>query len=259
MRRLWALVVALALVGPATAAPTVTVLEPITLHGRVEGDVVALAANVRVAADAEVRGDVVAVLGRIELEPGARIVGRALEVRSLAGLAVTDVRRAGRLPVVGTALLAVGLWLAVVGAAALALPRPVAVAAARVGVGGGAAAALGALSVTTLFAALLAALGTGPLAVPAVAALVVVALAVKAAGLAALGTALARRALPRAPVPLAAGAGAAALLAIRVVPVVGAFAWTAVSVAAFGAGAMVVAAAWAPRRLHDTAVAAPRR
>jgi hypothetical protein len=58
----------------------VAILGSVVVHGRVDGDVVAVGGDVRLTPRAVVRGDVTAVGGSIVSEPGARLDGGASEV-----------------------------------------------------------------------------------------------------------------------------------------------------------------------------------
>ena len=132
--------------------------------------------------DAVVRGHAVAIFGSVRAAPGARVEGRMIGLASLAGLAVEPATDDGgpRLRM-AVRLLTAGAWLLATTLIAFLWPARI-----RYGVSvlpqlGFKVAVLGGMVAVTLVAALIAAIGLGPLAGPPLAALLAVAfLAVKA-------------------------------------------------------------------------------
>jgi hypothetical protein len=252
-----ALILGLALAGlilsasaPASAATgRASFVADLVVDDEVTGDVVAVGGNVRLGPDAKVHGHVIAVFGRVEADPQARVDGRVLAIRSLAALSLHA--GAAQPPTVDLALrlLTAGGWLLVT--TALAVLFPIAVRAngdllPRLGIR---VAVLGVLSVVTLIAAVIAALGLGPaVGVPLVTGLMLLFFAVKAAGLtvlgAALGAATLRRPLRRIlPPSFEVLCGVALLLLVRLLPGIGAVMWNVVSVVALGSGIFALALA----------------
>lgn len=239
----------LLLASPGLAAPARTsILEPLVVHGRVDGDVVAMGADVTLAPDADVRGHVIAVFARVDRQPGARVSGTILGVSSLAGLTLYDdaveVSPATR---IGLRLAVAGLWL--LGATLLAALSPSRLRRGTWLVGrlGLRTAVLGLLVLMTALAALIAAVGLGPgLGVPLAVLVMVVFLFAKLVGVTVLGGALGSWLVARflrrvAPLPTAVFAGVVLLVGTRLVPVIGSAAWSAVSVVALGAGVFALA------------------
>ncbi len=226
---------------PAPAAPgRLGLLKPVRVGAAVDGDVVAIGADVELGPRARVRGDVIALLGRVRTAPGAAVEGRTIAIPSLAALDAAAPGSHAARTVWGFRLLMIGSWLLATSLTALLWPVTVArgaVVTRRLGVG---VVVLGVLATATLFAALIAGLGMGPaLAIPVTAAIVLAFLAAKIVGLSVLGTiigswagrAVLRRRLPG---PAAAFVGVAILLVLRAVPAVGGALWAAASVLALG-------------------------
>jgi hypothetical protein len=231
----------------ATPAET-SILQPLDVTGVVEGDVVVVAADVRLAPTADVRGHVVAVFGRVEREPGARVSGATVGVSSLAGLELYgDPATEGAGYETGVRLVVTGIWLTASTLLAVLLPGRLRRSTWMVGVLGLRIVVLGALVLMTATAALVAAIGLGRgLGVPLAALVMVVFLAAKVVGVTVLGGALgawlSSRLLRRTlPLPWAVLIGVTVLLALRLLPVAGAAVWTVVSVLALGAGVFAVA------------------
>ncbi len=261
MKRWCGPLVALLLLGipaPAWAAggSRVALLQDIRVDGPVAGDVVAVGGDVVLAPGARVDGHVVSIFGSVEAEPGARVEGQAVAVASLAGLSLQPVGRGAWRTVVGLRTLAFGLWLLAVNFVLLVIPGLAGRAAHHPGVLTLEAGGLGLLVLVTVFAFLVAALGLGSLAPPAVVAVVFAALLLKAVGLAALTARLGTCCLPPAallPVTARASAALLLLLLLRLVPGLGPVLWSAVSVLSFGAG-VVILASW---HLSPAAVRVP--
>jgi len=240
------LLVTMALTGSAWAGGDLTILEDVTVSGPVDGDVVAVAGNVTLEPGARVGGDVVAVLGHIDRKPGAEVRGRVVTVSSVAGLGL---RSPGPCPLrtgIALKLLVTGGWLLAVNLVLVLFPGLARRAATDPRLLSPESALLGVVAVLTVFTALVAALGLGPLAPAGVVLLIALTLALKVLGLSALTARLGTRLVPRGamwPVPLRASLALAVLLAFRLVPVGGALLWTVVSVFGIGSG-LVAAATW---------------
>jgi len=231
---------------PATAAPgRAGLLEPITVNGTVNGDVVSLGGDIHLGPRADVRGHVVALFGTVERDPAARVEGRVLAIRSLAGATLSE--EGAAIP------LRVRLGLAAL------LPGRVVSGAWTMGRLGLRVLAVGVMAYITLIIALIAAVSLGPAAaVPLMAMLMLVAVAGKAFGLTLLGAVVGSWAVSavagvRLPVTVNTFIGVAVLVCLRFVPVVGGLTWALVSVWAVGAGVLGVALGRSVFPLHASA------
>lgn len=230
------------------APAKVTALADLNVDGVVDGDVVALGGDVVLGPTADVRGHAIAVFGSVRSEPGARVGGRKIALASLAGVALEPVsgEEGGRLRT-GVRLMTAGGWLLATTLIALAWPARV-----RYGVSvlpqlGLKVVALGAMVAITLLAALIAAIGLGPMAgVPLAALLAVAFLVVKAVGLTVLGGCIGGAVLGKLvagrtlPTTASVFVGVLAMLMVRFVPVIGGAAWTLLALVALGAGVFAV-------------------
>lgn len=234
---------------PATAAPgRAGLLEPITVNGTVNGDVVSLGGDIHLGPRADVRGHVVALFGTVERDPAARVEGRVLAIRSLAGATLSEEGAAIPLRVrLGLDALLASVWLVVATVLAALLPGRVVSGAWTMGRLGLRVLAVGVMAYITLIIALIAAVSLGPAAaVPLMAMLMLVAVAGKAFGLTLLGAVVGSWAVSavagvRFPVTVNTFIGVAVLVCLRFVPVVGGLTWALVSVWAVGAGVLGVA------------------
>lgn len=235
--------------GQAAAGPgRASLLEPIVINGRVDGDVVAMGANIKLGPKADVRGHVVALFGAVQRDPGAQVEGRVIGIRSLAGGVLTQ--EGAVVPVavrVGMDLLLASVWLVVATVLAALLPGRVVTGAWTMNRLGLRVLGVGVMVVVTVIMALLAAVSLGPgVAVPVLTMLMLLAVAAKAFGLTLLGAALGGRlsaavAGARLPVAACTFIGVGVLVGVRFVPVIGGLTWAAVSVWAVGAGLLGVA------------------
>lgn len=223
----------------------------VTVSGRVDGDVLALGGDVRLAPTARVGGDVFAVGGAIRAEPGAVIAGRSVSYPDASAVWLTLLEgpalglSAASPLVVGGKLALLAGWLAlaiaffaVSGRSMLSTSRGVAEEPLR-SFATGVVGVLALLLTALLFSAFAAALVGVPLLALAVLLAVVLKLWGMVAVFHALGDWLGRRLLGRAPQALhAATLGLAVLGLIKFLPYVGVWAWT---VATFlGVGAALV-------------------
>ncbi len=235
-------------------------MSELEVNERVEGDVVAIGADVILGPEAVVGGHAVAIFGKVHLRPGARVEGRVIALSSLASLTVDRVRGPeGRRADLGVKLLVAGGWLLATTLLAFLWPTGVRRGAAILPQLGLRTVVLGLMVALTLVAALVAAIGLGPLVGVPLAITIAVAFTIgKALGLAVLGagvgSAMLRRLIPGRlyQVTVNAFVGVAAMLMVRFVPVVGGVAWTALVVVALGAAIFAVTAA-----THRTATEAP--
>ena len=246
--------------------PRTTVFNDIEVNERVDGDVVALEADVHLGPLADVDGDVVvvggnlrlddrarvrrhvlAIFGDVEVAPGAVIEGRTLEFSSLSNVALRPGNSEPLQVTLAVRLVTSGGWLLVTTALAFGLSTRL-----RYGVWvlpqlGFRVLVLGIAAGVTFFAALVAALGLGPsLGVPLSAAMTVIFFALRAVGLTVVGGffggVLLRRLWSRPlPLTLEVFAGVLTLLAIRFLPLLGGLMWSVCSIAALGTGIIVLA------------------
>jgi hypothetical protein len=236
------------------APAKVSALTELDVNETVDGDVVALGGDVVLGPKAVVRGHAVAVFGSVRAAPGARVEGRMIGLASLAGLAVEPIAgESGARVRTAVRLLTAGAWLLATTLLAFLWPARIRYGATVLPQLGLKVAVLGGMVAITLVAALIAAIGLGPMAgLPLAAVLGVAFLAVKAIGLTVLGAALggavlgrigARRSLP---LTAAVFIGVLAMLMVRFLPIVGGVAWTLMALVALGAG--VFAVTMAPHR-----------
>jgi hypothetical protein len=249
--------------GPAMAAPgRAAALADLVVDETVDGDVVTIGGDVVLGPGADVHGHVVAMYGRVQRDPAARVDGRVIAVSSLSGLQLEQpdgsVQTAVR-------VLVAGCWLLTTTIIGFLLPGRVRLGVWLVRSVGAKMLVLGVLVYITLFAALVAVVGLGPtLGVPLFMTLALAFELVKALGLAVLGAwlggALLHRVTDRSvPITVHVFLGVAAMLAARMVPVVGGVAWTALSVVALGAAVFTVAMAPGRGAVHPARTAgAPR-
>jgi hypothetical protein len=253
-RRLIAVVAlgcALLVSAPASAASgRLELLKAMRVDDEVSGDVVAVGGDVILGRQARVHGHAVAVFGTVTAEPGATVDGRRISIRSLASLTFTpDLESEPALLPLSLRLLTSGVWLTVTTLLAFLAPRRLRSVIRLVPVLSLRLLVLGALAVTTMFAAMVAVCGLGPtLGVPLNAGLLLAFLAVKAVGLTVaggfVGSWLATRLLHRlTPLTLDVLSGLALLLALRFLPLAGGLLWTVLSVGAFGVGVIALAEA----------------
>jgi hypothetical protein len=248
----------------AWGAPArVTALAELHVDGVVDGDVVALGGDVVLGPNAVVHGHAVAVFGSVRAAPGASVEGRKIALASLAGVALepTAGEDGGRLRA-GVRLLTAGGWLLATTLIAFVWPVRIRYGVAVLPQLGLKVVALGAMVAITLLAALIAAIGLGPMAgLPLAAVLGVAFLLVKAVGLTVLGGGIgaavfARLAAGRS-LPLTASVfvGVLAMLMVRFLPVIGGAAWTLLALVALGAG--VFAVTMAPHRNPAEVIGSP--
>jgi len=246
-----ALVLALAFaVANAVASPQVATLDDLAINEQVDGDVLVLGGDVTLGPEARISGHVVTIGGTIHADPAAEVKGRTIAIRSLATLTLHPSSGAGDDAASLTAalrLLSAGGWLLATTLLAALLPARL-----RYGVWavprlGLKILLIGIMATVTLIAAIVAVLGLGPaIGVPLVAALALVFVAGKAVGLTVLGgwlgALLLRRMTTRMlPLSLTVFAGVLVLQVVRFVPLAGGLIWSAVSVAAIGAGVFSLA------------------
>lgn len=236
---------ALSLVATSAAASPgrASLLEPITVNSRVDGDVVAMGANVVLGPKADVRGHVVALFGAVQRDPGARVEGRVVGIKSLVGGVLTEEGTAVPVRVrLGLDLLLASVWLVTAAVLAALLPGRIVIGAWAMDRLGLRVLGVGIMVVVTVIMALLAAVSLGPgVAVPVLTMLMLVAMAGKAFGLTLLGAALGGRLASRVtrlrlPVTVTTFIGVAVLVSARFIPVVGGLTWAVVSLWAVGAG-----------------------
>lgn len=220
----------------------------IRISGRVDGDVIALSGDVALAASARVTGDVFAFGGRVQAAPGADIGGRSvsyptasaawltlIEGPSLGLSATSPMVVAGKLGLLAAWLLLVMVFFAASGREVLATSASVAGEPLRdfvVGLTGILALVLTALLLTAVAAALVGA--------PLLALVVLLALVLKLWGMVAVfhafGDWMARGLLKRTLNPVnAATLGLVALGALKFIPYVGVWTWTAATLVGVGA------------------------
>jgi hypothetical protein len=237
------------------AAPSVlSVASELEIDEPVDGDVVALGADLVLGPGAVVTGHAVSIFGEVHVAPGARVEGRVIALSSLASLTVDRVDgRQGRRVDLGVKMLVAGGWLLATTLVAFLWPTRVRRASTTLPGFGWRTVALGLLVALTLVAALIAALGLGPLVgVPVAVAIALAFTAGKALGLAVLGAALGSAILQRLipsrvhPVTTTVFVGVVGMLVVRFLPVVGGGAWTVLVVVCLGAAVSALITATQP-------------
>ncbi len=219
------------------------------VNSEVSGDAVVLAGDLNLGPEARIHGDAIAVLGQVHRDDRATIDGRVISLPSLAaldpvGLKGTMILRPGLF------LMTAGLWLVATTLMAFVWPRQLSSALVRLRQTAWLPMVLGVVVVITLFAALVAVLGLGPVwGVPLAVILMLVFLMFKALGLAVLGAWIggfvtARWAGQGWPVGFRVFAGVFLLLLIRLVPGLGGVLWALISIAALGVGVFSTLAEW---------------
>lgn len=234
------------------AAPDVFGLATdLDVNSEISGDAVVLAGDLILGPEAWVHGDAVAVLGTVHLDDRARVDGRVIALPSLAALDPDPIRGEGRSMLrPGLFLVTAGLWLMATTLVALIWPLRLRSAVADLRPAGWRLVLLGVVVVITLFAALVAVLGLGPMwGVPLAGCLMVTFLMFKTIGLAVLGAwigglAAVRWTGGRWPIGLNVSVGVSILLLIRLIPVLGGTLWGLVSVVALGVGVFSVLSVW---------------
>jgi hypothetical protein len=228
-----------------------SVASDLEVNSEIRGDAVAIDGDIFLGPNAVVHGDVVSVFGTVHREPGARVDGSVLAVKSLASLDIDPVVPGSELSQrIGFFLLTAGGWLLATTLVGFAASGRVFEAVQQVAALRWRVIVLGALAVSTLFAALVAVLSLGPVwGVRLTVILMLVFLVFKVVGLTVIGAWIGRRISRRwlgveAPVSLQVFLGVLPLLLLRPVPWVGGFTWTVLSVLALGIG---VFAAIGPR------------
>ncbi|HHQ48098.1 MAG TPA: hypothetical protein ENK19_04350 [Acidobacteria bacterium] len=246
---------------PVEAAPgRLAVMEDLHIDGPVRGDAVAVGGNVVLGPEARVDGHAVAVFGRVEAAPGATVSGERISITSLAGLELGGASAPPRL-VWGVHLLTWGFWLVVTGLLAAIFPSRIVRGAWNVRKAPAASLGLGLLAALTRLAALVAVLSAGPaLGLPGAVTLLLVFAGAKVVGITLLagvvGDVLLRRLIGRRlHITVEVFLGAAVLLALRTLPVVGGALWALTST--WGLGATVLALAVNPLRQISDAPLAP--
>ncbi len=225
----------------------VAVGSDLEVDSEVAGDVVVFAGDLLLRPGAVVHGDAVVILGRIDRSPGATVDGRALGLSSLATLDLgPSPEGGGRGTRAAVVLLVMGGWLLATSLVAWVAPVRIQEGVRFLRGLGWRVAMLGVLATATFFAALLAALGLGPVwGIPLSGVLVVLFVAVKVVGLAVIGAYLgglvvARSGISTLPTTVDVFVGVSLLLLLRLLPLVGGFAWSALSIVALGTGAFNV-------------------
>ncbi len=270
-RRLTIVLVAALVVAASwsTAAPArTTVFNDVSINKRVDGDVIAFEADVRLGPRADIEGDVVVVGGRLKMDDQARVGrhvlvvfgtlemasasrvdGRALSLSSLSSVLL---RPGAEVPLhvdLALRLLTSGGWLLVATTLAFGCSTRVRSAIWLVPRLGLEVALLGVAAAVTFLAAVVAVLGLGPtIGVPLAASLTVVFLVLRAVGLTVIGGLLGAAVLGRTgrrvlPLTLEVFVGVLLLLVVRFVPWVGGVAWSAAAVVSLGVGIMALATA----------------
>ena len=221
------------------------------VNSEVHGDAVVLAGDLTLGPEARIHGDVVAVLGKVHLDDRAIVDGRVIALPSLAALDPDPTRAGGSLTLrPGLFLITAGLWLVATTFVAFLRPHQLRSAVADLRQAGWRLAVLGVVVVITLFAALVAVLGFGPVwGVPLAGFLMLIFLIVKAVGLTVLGAwiggpATARWAGKGRSIGLSVFVGVSLLLLVRLLPGIGATLWALISIAALGEGVFSVLTEW---------------
>jgi len=251
-------------VASSEAAPGIFRLATdLNVNSEVVGDAVVLAGDVTLGPNAHIHGDAVAVLGRVHRAEGSRVDGRVFALPSLAALSPqAPDTEGGSILRLGLFLLTGGLWLVATTMITVFWPSRLRSATAGVRQAGWRLMILGLVGVITLFAALVAVLGLGPVwGVPLAACLMMVFLVFKTVGLAVLGawigsTLLIRWTSSAWPLGLDVFVGVSGLLVLRLVPVLGGTLWGMASVVALGAGVFSVLTEWSTM---DKRVSVPLR
>ena len=235
-------------VNEALPGRVVAVLADVRIAARVSGDVIVWGGNVSFAPGGSIAGDLMVFGGRIESLPGGRlpVEGRVATPGSLLQVYLAEMRRAPwegspeRPSVVaGLRLIALAAWLAVALAILYFFASPLSRAAISAEGDWAGALGAGALGVLTLFLAAGAALSLlpSPLAIPIALASAALAVVAKIFGMAALFLLLGQRlvkSVAPAKRPLALAAGFIVLGGLSLVPFLGALVWSVASIAAVG-------------------------
>jgi len=249
-----ALVVGLLLVAIAPSEAATDVFRfaaDLNVNSEVEGDAVVLAGDLTLGPQARVHGDAVAVLGRVHLDDQAIVEGRVIALPSLAALDPDPIRTGGSVALrPGLFLITAGLWLVATTLVAWIWPLRLRSAVVDLRRTGWRLMILGVVVVITLFAALVAVLGFGPMwGVPLAGCLMVAFLMIKAVGLAVLGVWIvgllpAKWSGKAWPISLNVFVGVSILLLVRLLPVFGGTLWGLVSIAALGVGVFSILTEW---------------
>jgi len=221
------------------------------VNSEIDGDAVVLAGDLTLGPEAKIHGDAVAVLGKVHLDDRATVDGRIIALPSLAALDPDPARSGGSLTLKpGLFLITAGLWLVVTTLVASIRPIQIRSAVADLRQAGWRPALLGVVVIVTLFAALVAVLGLGPVwGVPMAGLLMLIFLMFKALGLAILGAwvggfVTARWIDKGWPIGLSVFVGVSILLLIRLLPGLGGLLWGLVSIAALGVAVFSVLTEW---------------
>jgi len=235
-----------------TPGKVIAVLANVRVAARVSGDVVVWGGNVSFAPGGSIAGDLLVFGGTIEAPPGGAlpVEGRVATPVSLLGVYLDETRRApwdtsraGASILGGLRLIALSVWLAVALALLYFLSSPLSRAAMSAEADWTGALAAGALGVLTLFLTAGAALSLLPstVAIPIALASAAVAVVAKVFGMAALFLLLGQKILKSvAPArrPAALAAGFVVLGGLSLVPFLGALVWSAASIVAVGVALM---------------------
>lgn len=248
------LVVALLVAGVALSEAGADVFRLATdldVNSEIDGDAVVLAGDLTLGPEAKIHGDAVAVLGTVHMDERATVDGRVIALPSLAALDPDPTRAGGSLTLKpGLFLITAGLWLVTTTLVASIRPLKIRSAVADLRQAGWRPAVLGVVVIITLFAALVAVLGLGPVwGVPMAGLLMLIFLIFKALGLAILGAwvggfVTARWISKGWPIGLSVFVGVSILLLIRLLPGIGGALWGLVSIAALGVGVFSVLTEW---------------
>lgn len=236
----------------AEATPDVFKLATdLEVNSKISGDVVVLAGDLTLGPEARIQGDAVAVLGTIHLDEGAQVDGRVIALSSLSALDPDPIRGGSSSSLrPGLFLVTGGCWLVVTTLLAFIWPLRLRSAVGDLRRAGWRLALLGLVVVVTMFAALVAVLGLGPIwGVPLAGCLMVIFLMVKAVGLAVVGARIggwvpARLTGQSRPISLDVFIGVAILLMVRLIPILGGTLWSLVSVVALGVGMFSILSVW---------------
>lgn len=252
-------------IGSSEAGPDVFRLATdLEVNSEIDGDAVVLAGDLTLGPEAKIHGDAVAVLGKVHLHDRAAVDGRVIALPSLAALDPDITRAGGSLTLKpGLFLITAGLWLVATTLVASIRPLQIRSAVADLRQAGWRPALLGVVVVITLFAALVAVLGLGPVwGVPLAGVLMLIFLMFKTLGLAVLGAWIggfvtARWMSKGWPIGLSVFVGVSILLLIRLLPGFGGTLWGLVSIAALGVGVFSVLTEWSTseKKRHRVALA----